>query len=352
MATIRARITRTGQTRYHVQVRLKGHAPATASFARRTDAKHWAQQTEAAMRDGRYFPSHAAQQHTLAEAIDRYSATVLPCKRPNTIAPQRVQLAWWRARLGHLRLRDLTPAVLVECREVLLAQFQPGTVVHYLSRLNHLCTLAAREWQWLEDNPVRRISKPREPCGRVRFLSDAERARLLAVCQAYPNPRLYPLVFLALSTGMRKTELLTLRWSAVDLARRVITLQETKNGERRSIPLTGAALEALHQLGKVRRLDTDLLFPAQRKPQNPMPIDTVWQIIKRRANLEDFRFHDLRHSCASYLAMSGASLLDIATILGHKTLHMAQRYSHLSAQHTVGVLQRMTQAVFGETGHS
>jgi integrase len=245
-------------------------------------------------------------------------------------------------------LRDLTPSILVEHRDALLAQFQPGTVAHYFSVLSHLCSIAVREWEWLDDNPVRRITKPREPRGRVRFLSDDERTRLLAVCQAHRNPRLSPLVLLALSTGMRKMELLSLRWSAVDLARRVITVEQTKNGERRTIPLTDTAIQALRQLGKVRRLDTALLFPAHRKPQVPMDVDTVWQTVCKRAELVDFRFHDLRHSCASYLAMSGASLLDIATILGHKTLSMAQRYSHLSEQHTAGVLQRMTQTVFGK----
>jgi integrase len=125
-----------------------------------------------------------------------------------------------------------------------------------------------------------------------------------------------------------------------------MVLRDTKNGERRTLPLADHALDLLREYAKVRRIDTDLLFPG-RNGTKPRYIETPWQTALRRANIKDFRFHDLRHSAASYLAMNGANLMEIAEILGHKTLSMVKRYAHLSEQHTRNVVARMNAAIFG-----
>jgi integrase len=138
-----------------------------------------------------------------------------------------------------------------------------------------------------------------------------------------------------------------LTWQTVDLQRGIITLQDTKNGERRTLHLTGIALDLIRQHAKVRRIDSQLVFPNPTGTR-PASIRESWDHAVRRAQLEDFRFHDLRHSAASYLAMNGASLLEIAEILGHKTLSMVKRYTHLSDQHTRSVVERMNRAVFGK----
>ena len=141
--------------------------------------------------------------------------------------------------------------------------------------------------------------------------------------------------------------MLTLRWSDVDLQRRMLTFQQTKNGETRSVPLTGNGLAVLTQHAKVRRLSTSLVFP-DRTGTRPLGIRGAFDNAVERAGIVDFHFHDLRHSFASYLAMNGASLLEIAEVLGHKTLAMVKRYAHLSEAHTRGVVERMNRAVFGE----
>jgi integrase len=142
---------------------------------------------------------------------------------------------------------------------------------------------------------------------------------LLEACKQSKSPYLYLAVVLALSTGARKMEILTLRWQDVDLKRGVIMLHKTKNRERRALPLTGYALELMRQHGKVRRIGSDLVFAAGQDGQKPADIGLAWERAKRRAGITDFRFHDLRHTAASYLAMNGASLAEIAEILGHKT---------------------------------
>jgi len=217
----------------------------------------------------------------------------------------------------------------------------------YLSALSHAFCIAVREWGWLEDSPTRKVRKPKQPRGRVRFLNDEERQRLLAACQASLSPYLYTVVMLALATGARRGELLSLCWPDVDLKRGTLTFHETKNGERRTVPLTGQVLTLMQQHARVRRIDTVLVFP-NSTGKRALDIRAAWQGAVKRAGIVDFRFHDLRHTAASYLAMSGASLAEIAEVLGHKTLAMVKRYAHLSEAHTRGVVERMNRAVFGE----
>ncbi|MDJ0862038.1 MAG: site-specific integrase [Gammaproteobacteria bacterium] len=357
MATIRERSSKDGKSRYHVQVRLKGYPPQTASFARKTDAKAWAQQTEAAIREGRHFKTVEAKRHTLAETIDRYVATVL-INTPDSYRDRAQQLRWWKDKIGDYLLAEVSPALLVECRDDLAAGItvrkkprSPATVKRYLAALSHVFTIAVKEWGWLEDNPALKITKPKEPRGRVRFLSDDERNRLLVACQKSNNPYLYPVVVLALSTGMRQAEILNLRWHDVDRHQGRITLHETKNDERRVVPLVGRALELMQEHAKVRALGSDLLFPAKKslrqgRKEVSADLRKPWQQALRSAQIDDFRFHDLRHSAASYLAMNGASLAEIAEVLGHKTLAMVRRYAHLSEAHTAGVVARMNERIF------
>ncbi len=190
-----------------------------------------------------------------------------------------------------------------------------------MAALSHAFTIAVNEWQWLEDSPMRKVKKPKESRGRVRFLDDDERARLLQTCKESSNEWLYMCVILALSTGMRQGELMGLKWADVNLKDGYIILNETKNGERRRVPLTGHGLELLKQHAKVRRLDTDLLFPG-KNPNKPIDLRRPFNNALKEAGIEDFHWHDLRHCTASYLAMNNASLAEIAEILGHKTLAM------------------------------
>jgi len=353
MANIERRQSKDGILSFRVKVRLRGHRPVSETFRRLTDARHWAQSTEAAIRERRYFKTSESTRHTLAEMVDRFCDTELP-KLPKVARLMRAQLGWWRSHLGHLVLADVAPSEISAARDRLLhggsgsaSSIKPATVNRYLAALSIAFSAASKEWGWLEENPVRKVKKLREPRGRVRYLDDDERKRLLAACRESSNPFIYMLVVLALSTGVRKSELLTLRWPAVDLKRGHITLHETKNDERRSVPLTGHALELLRAHGRVRRLKSDLLFPSARNPAKPIAIQDPWTKSLLKAGISDFRFHDLRHSAASYLAMNGASLVEIASVLGHKTLQMVKRYAHLSEQHTAQVVGAMNKSIFG-----
>lgn len=350
MATIETRTSTTGTT-YRVKVRLKGYPTQTATFKRLTDARKWAQQTESAIQEGRHFKTSEAKKHTLASAIDRYIRDVLPTK-PKSIHAQTIHLNWWKNEIGAYVLADITPAVISAFRDKLGSQEtsrktlrSPATVNRYLAALSHLFTTAYKEWGWINDNPFRKISKKKESRGRVRFLSDEEREILLKECKKSKSNCLYLIVVLALSTGSRKGEILNLKWNDVDLNRRVITLHETKNGEIRVLPLVSHAFELMKQHAQIRHLNCNFVFPSKDFTK-PVDIRTPFENAVERAGISDFRFHDLRHCCASYLAMNGASLAEIAEVLGHKTLQMVKRYSHLSEAHTAKVVESMNNKIF------
>jgi integrase len=343
MASIQKRPSRKGP-RYRVQVRLRGHA-RSATFPSLAQARRWAARTEHALYEQHHFPPAEAARRTLGELLERYGAEVLPGKRPHTQATQAHHLAWWQQQLGHLRLDQLTPERLAAARERLRPGHQAGTVNQYLATLSHALTTAVVEWGWLDSSPLRRVRRLREPRGRVRWLDEAERQRLLAACAASANRVLLPVVILALSTGARKQELLSLTWRDVDLRRERLLLHQTKTDKPRSVPLTERALSEMQALAKVRRIDTALVFP-RRDGRAPLDLRYAWQQALRQAGLADFRFHDLRHTCASYLAMNGASLVEIAEVLGHTTLQMVKRYAHLAEAHTAQVVARMNAAIF------
>ncbi len=351
MASIDKRISDSGEISYKVRVRLKGYPTQTATFKRLTDAKRWAQQTEAAIREGRHFKTSEAKKHTLGDLIDRYTRDVLPTK-PKSQKKQESQLEWWKDKLGAYTLADVTPALISECRDELLKGTtyrgtvrSSATVVRYLAALSHAMGVAVKEWQWIEQNPVSNVRKPSESRGRVRFLDKEERARLLEECNKSSSSYLYPIVVLAISTGMRQGEILNLRWKDIDLKRNRLVLHETKNNERRAVPIVGLAHDVLTELSKVRRIDSTLVFPS-RDASRPVDIRKPWESVIVAAKIEDFRFHDLRHTAASYLAMNGATLAEIAEVLGHKTLQMVKRYAHLSEAHTSSVVERMNRSIF------
>lgn len=243
MAVIEKRKTQEGDLTYRVKIRLKGYPEQTASFKRLMDAKRWAQQTEASIREGRHFKTTEAKKRTLSEAINKYIQSVLPDK-PKSYAKLHMQLTWWEKQIGSYTLADITPARIGECRDDLAngitfrgKQRSRATVNRYLVALSHVFTIAMKEWGWIEINPLDKVTKFKEPKGRSRFLSDGERQRLLKACKESKTPYLHLAVVLALSTGARRMEVFGLRWEHVDFNRSVITLHETKNGERGFYPL-------------------------------------------------------------------------------------------------------------------
>lgn len=284
--------------------------------------------------------------HTIADLLDVYERDYLPCKAPATAYNQRLLYRHYRAAFGALHVTEITPAWLRAWQRQLATRLKPGTVRVYMDALSAALTYAVTDLEWLHEQPMRKVRKLPDPPTHMRFLSPEERQRLLRACRRSDDPRLYPVVLLALHTGARKSELLHLRRRDVNLLQKLVVFTTTKTKVARAVPLTGLALELLsHPRYKILPPDA-WLFPGPETGR-PTRIDYAWTKARQEAGLTDFRFHDLRHTAASYLLMSGANLVELADILGHRTMGMVKRYAHFTQGHTRGVLTRMAQQFLG-----
>ena len=325
------------------------HTPPRATITLRT----W-HDTTPAPRPQQAAPRPTSTRHTLEELLEVYARDVLPHKAPRTGALHLLFARRLLRELGPLPLDELTPPLLRAWRDRMAQRCSPGSVRRYMACLSAVLTAGVSEYEWLDINPLSKVRKPPLPAGRTRFLSEEERHRLLEACQQSTQPALYPLVMLALSTGARKSEIRYLRWSDVDLQRGVLRLLRTKNGEHRVVPLVGVSEVLLRAWACLPHRETDWVFPGNTGA-SPLDCMAAWYTACRRARLHNFHFHDLRHTTASYLAMSGATLREIAEVLGHKHIQQTLKYTHLIPAHTRGVIERMAEhylAAEDDTGDS
>jgi integrase len=210
---------------------------------------------------------------------------------------------------------------------------KPATINRHIATIKHMFTKAV-EWEMAEEDVLKRIRKVKllkENNRRLRYLSVEECQALLMECDLHVRP----IVTVALNTGMRKGEILGLRWENVDLKQGFILLEQehTKNGERREIPINTAVRNALQ--GITRRLDVPHVFHDSETGKPYQDVKKGFNGACRRAGIKDFHFHDLRHTFASHLVMAGQDLTTVKELLGHKTLTMTLRYAHLAPSHKV-----------------
>jgi integrase len=276
---------------------------------------------------------------TLAAMLEEYLAQKERGKR--TIRNDRMAAERFKAAFGaDTPLEDITAQRIAEWGRQRMARqsrlgrpLAPASLNRDLSILRHLLRLA-EEWGYIDRVP--KIRMEREPEGRQRFLTEDEAARLFAECRKaaeHPvsscrSPHLEAIVALAIATGMRKGEIFGLRWERVDFARGVLMLDRTKNGRRREVPMTDTVYRILTALG-----------PTASGPVFRRKDGEAWGSVRKAftsaveaAGLEDFRFHDLRHTCASWLVIRGRTLKDVQEQLGHQTLTMTLRYAKLSPE--------------------
>ena len=220
---------------------------------------------------------------------------------------------------------------------------KPGTINRHITILKHMFTKAA-EWDMVEEEVSKRVHKVKlleEQNARLRYLAKDECDRLIEACDKH----LQPIVITALHTGMRKGEILNLKWDNVDLKHGFILLDRTKNGERREIPISETVKNVLQ--GIVRRLDVLYVFYEASTGSPYRNVQRSFNSALKRAKIRDFRFHDLRHTFASHLVMAGVDLTTIRELLGHKTLTMTLRYAHLAPSHKVKAMEMLNETLTG-----
>lgn len=324
---------------YNVQVRREGHPPVSDTFKTKTEAKTWATKIEADMDTGKHYGFSRVR--TLADAIDAFNKSAATIK---TDDDRKRHLAWWRTAYGGRKLFHFTADVIDEGREKLATENieenakraprhrSPQTVRHYLMSLSGCMEFARRKKRWIEKNPVSDVDAPPVSPGRIRWLSDGERSRLLEACAASGNPDLSLVVRIALASGARQAEIMHLRWPMLDLSRECAFLPTTKNGEPRVMPLPGDVAVSLRERAKVRKLNSDLVFPSPEDAARPRNVWQAWDVARRIAGVPDFRFHDLRHTAATEMLRAGVDSRIVATVLGHRSMNMMRRYAHVAPE--------------------
>lgn len=320
MATIRKH-----RQKWQVQVRRLGHPPLSRSFILRSDAQAWARQVETKQDRGDSLPDlRQLKKITLSDLLERYRTTITIGKRSGKVEAIRITCLQ-RSPLGKLTLAAATPDRFAIYRDQRLTQVAPATVRKELALLRHVFRIARQEWQLpIEKNPIADLKMPSHGRARTRRIEAGEVERLDAAIGRLRNVQMQSVIRLAIATGMRRSEILKLREGQIDRLRRTLHIPETKNGDARTIPLTGVALGILDE---VQPDAAGYLFPV-----SPNAVRLAWERVRRNAKLDDMHFHDLRHEAISRFFEKGLTVPEVALISGHRDVRMLFRYTHLKAE--------------------
>ena len=309
MATIEKR----GQF-WRVKIRRTGLPAQTRTFNSKTDAQQWSSGVESEIDKGIVVDRRVAQRFSLAEVLERYRREVTPTKRG--AADESIRLKAMAERpFARIRMAALTSSHLAAYRDARLKVVSGATVNREFNVLSHAIETARRKWDvYLPVNPCKLVRRPPQGRPRNRRLQGDEEQRLLTACRKARNTWLQHFVALAIETGMRRSELLGLQWSNVNLDRRFALLP---------MPLSSRAVEILRGL------------PSSRDGGafGDLTLDALKQSFKRavrRAGIKGLRLHDLRHEATSRFFEKGPNVMEVASVTGHKTLQMLKRYTHLS----------------------
>jgi integrase len=349
VASIEKRVGIKGTT-YTARVRYKGHK-YTKTFKSKTKAKKWAERKEKEIDDG-MAPMPESLKQTVGDLIDIYDEDKLD-ESHDGYQKLKNQLEVWREDIGHMKLCEVTPATICKIRRKLQNvktnrgdRRSNATVNRYMSALSGIFTYAVEELSWLTVNPVTQVKRLPENPPPIRFLDkETELPRLTESCANSSNPRLLPLFMLAICLGLRAFALLWLHRDEVNLEKRTIRIPEkrSKNGRAFTLGISDVLYPHVKFLVDNCHPESGLLFPDTKDPFKRMCYRVDWALALEMAGITNYRFHDNRHTCGSYLAMSGHTLTEIAELLNHKTLEMAKRYSHLADEYREKLSARMNE---------
>jgi len=339
MARIQARKGKK-RTTFTATVRVKGFSPLARTFDTKGEAKDWAGDVERKMRMGRYQDVRPVEKLRFAEVINRYLDQVSTTKRPNSESRDKVSAKAILNGFGsEISMADVNPQRLAAYRDARMKVVSPSTIQKEFAFLSHMFNVARREWGLPVENPVAEIARPKVRNNRTRFLTKEEAQKLLDIAQKSRNKNLYPYLLVMMHTGMRPSEAAGLTWGDVDLDARLVKLQITKT-DMRYVPLTEMAENVLRSIRPVNAGKDVYVFLPPSSLKSKQILDVPCHHFKRsfgtaraKAGLEDVHLHDLRHTAASHLIMAGVDIRTLAEILGHKTMQMVHRYTHLLNAH-------------------
>ena len=332
MASIQ-KITNKKGISYRVHIRSKGLPTISRTFDTKTKAKELIIELQRSRATHLNY-SNRNDKLLFKELSEEYLLNAYLGTKPQQ---QRSRLKHWLNHLGYIQASDITKHDIKAGLDKLPSHLSNATINKYKKVASVVFNYGIRELD-LNDNPTRYICSLPENRGRVRYLSDNERNRLFKACRASKWDKLYLLVLMAITTGARRGELLNLRWNNIDYSKQTAYVLTSKNGEAKVLPLTSSVIEELNRFNKE---DDSLIYCSEIKPDKPYFFFKQWKRVSKEAELVDFRFHDLRHTTASYLAQNGATLIEIADVLGHKQIEVTKRYAHLCIEHKSSLINRV-----------
>lgn len=249
------------------------------------------------------------------------------------------------ATFGNLPLRRITTQLAEQFQTDYIAKGLKNSSINKKLSLLKAMMKKAVEWEMVEPEALKRVGKVKllqDDSKRLRYLSKEECKELVDACSTH----LKPIVVTALNTGMRRGEILSLRWDEhIDLKHGFILLHKTKNGERREIPINGTLRETLQRQFVNRRIDIPYVFHDAITGKPFASIKRSFSSAVKKAKISDFHLHDCRHTFASQLVMAGVDLTTVKELLGHKTLTMTLRYAHLAPSHKVKAVDMLDTAI-------
>lgn len=317
---------------YRVRIFRKNDKPISKSFSSELEATQWLKKTQAQLELGLYQEEVKNQVNLkvgFSEAVEKYipAHSVHKGNHKTEAGILRILASRWEGQ----SLSTISKQDIVLLKDDLLAKGRAAsTVNHYLNALSQLYQIAINEWGLKVTNPITGIKRMSEPQGRMKRLSKEAETALLACCKELNLGYLADIIVVALETGMRCGEILSMRWEDVDFNNRRVLLRRTKNGDSRQVPLTSRAKTTLEQLSS--RDTEELIFPYCRWAIRRNFRRAVGHSAKAHKGVQnpfiDLRFHDLRHEALSRLSDKGLNVMEIAHISGHKTLSMLRRYTH------------------------
>jgi integrase len=275
---------------------------------------------------------HSITFSKMAELYKEYSE-----KNKKSFRTDKGRLRKLEKDFKYKKLKDITAFDIEQLKQDLLDKVSPATVNRYLALLKHMFNLAIK-WKKAKYNPVTDVSFLPENNHRIRYLHEEEIPILIKNC----CPQLQPLVLTAVYTGIRQGKLFELKWSDIDFKNSLITIEKSKSGETRQVPMNTIVKQTLLQLKSENRSEYVFLNQYGRRFKD---IRTAFHTALRKSNIHNFRFHDLRHTFAAHLAMAGIPLLTIKELLGHKTMAMTLRYAHLSRKHKTAAVETLQRRI-------
>ena len=310
-------------TKWNAQVRIAGWRSFTKTFEKKSDALDWCRETEIAIRSAPLNNSNSSLNLKFRDLVEKYRDTVTPTHKghqPETYRLNRFASSW----IGRVKVAYLTSRHFEQYRNDRLETVKECTVRGELTLMKRVLDFGIRNLGvGLTDNPIKFVELPSTYTPRTRRLENDEFGRLLNNALKQRNPLIAPIIIFAVETGMRRSEILKLRWSDIHWGKRTAKLTNTKNGDDRTVPLTRNAFEVLENL----KIETEVVFPITANC-----LQLAWRRVRKNANIEDLRFHDLRHESITRFFEHGLTVPEVALISGHKDIRQLFRYTHLMPQ--------------------